>query len=62
MTDISRNELVEIGYESIIKKITGSILFGEPIDRSKMKEVVLAAYYVGKKEEIDSRLMMDTFE
>ncbi|KKQ62540.1 MAG: hypothetical protein US85_C0025G0008 [Candidatus Shapirobacteria bacterium GW2011_GWF1_38_23] len=37
-------------YESIIEKIQGGRLFGDPIDKNDIKQLVVSAYLIGEQK------------
>ena len=57
-----KKEAIEKIYNEIMEKFQGASLFGEPIDMSNEKELVVAAYLMGQGEELKQKIeMMEMF-
>jgi hypothetical protein len=58
---MSYDEFLEENYQKIVDKIipSGSVayLYGKKIDPENPKELLVAAYYVGKQEETEKHIV-----
>ena len=58
MMDAHMQPVIDAHYKLIADKLDGAQLFGQSIDTSDMKQMVIAAYYSG---EVESRKRYDEY-
>ena len=54
MTNQWTESAIDKYYQSIINKIQGGSLFGQPIDMNNQKQLVISAYLVAQTEDRNS--------